>query len=305
MKHRWTTDNIPDQPGKIIIVTGANSGIGYETALALAARGATVIIASRSPRKGRQAVDAIHHDFRNARVEFMRLDLADLESVRRFAAEFHHRFARLDRLINNAGVMTPPFSRTADGFENQFGTNHLGHFALTGRLLDIIRRTPKARIVTVSSVMHYFGRIDFANLNGEVSYHKRKAYAQSKLANLLFTYELQRRLAMFGANAIAVAAHPGWTATGLQRHSGFLHHLNPFMGQRPAMGALPTLYAAISPEVKGGNYIGPGGWLELSGHPRKVSSNARSHNRAVAAKLWRVSENLTGVNYDNTLRQDI
>ena len=298
MKSNWTAENIPDLTGKIAIVTGANSGIGYETARALALKGAAVILACRDKTKGEAAVRQLAQEFPEAKVELAQLDLSDLASVRRFADEFTRRQDhRLDIIINNAGIMAIPFGRTADGFELQFGTNHLGHFALTGLLLDCIIHTPQARVITVSSGGHRFGKIDFDNLNGEKNYDRQRAYAQSKLANLLFTYELQRRFESAGVDAIAVAAHPGWAATNLQAHWRMVQVLNPFLGQKPAIGALPTLYAATAPGVHGGDYYGPDGWLELGGYPTKVQSNDDSHDPAVATRLWTVSEELTGVRY--------
>ena len=294
---KWATENIPDLTGKIAIVTGANSGIGYEMARALAHKQATVILACRNQAKGTTAVRQIDQEYAAAKAEFRQLDLSDLASVRRFATEFASQCGRLDILINNAGIMAIPFGKTADGFELQFGTNHLGHFALTGLLLDLILRTPQARVVTISSGGHRFGKIDFDNLNGERHYDRSGAYAQSKLANLLFTYELQRRFEKAGADAIAVAAHPGWTVTNLQAHWRTLRILNPFIAQKPPMGALPALYAATAPDVQGGDYYGPGGWQELRGYPTKVHSSNKSHDTAVAAKLWAISEELTGVQY--------
>jgi len=297
MTSNWTAENIPDLTGKIAIVTGANSGIGYEMARALARKEATVILACRNKDKGEAAVRQIDQEYPEAKAELMQLDLSDLASVRRFADEFASHYDRLDILINNAGIMAIPFEKTADGFELQFGTNHLGHFALTGLLLDLIIRTPQARVITVSSGGHRFGEIDFDNLNGEKDYNRGGAYAQSKLANLLFTYELQRRLEGAGVDTIAVTAHPGWTATNLQAHWRMVRVLNPFIAQKPKMGALPTLYAATAPDVKGGDYYGPRGWQELRGYPTKVRSSASSYDTAVAAKLWTVSEELTGVRY--------
>ena len=218
MTSNWAAENIPDLTDKIVIVTGANSGIGYEMARALARKQATVILACRNKDKGEAAVRQIVQEYPRAKAEFMPLDLSDLASVRRFASEFAIHYDRLDILINNAGIMAVPFGRTADGFELQLGTNHLGHFALTGLLLHRIIRTPQARVVTVSSGGHRFGVIDFDNLNTEKDYDRTRAYSQSKLANLLFTYELQKRFEGAGVDAIAVAAHPGWTATNLQAH---------------------------------------------------------------------------------------
>ncbi|KAA3655738.1 MAG: SDR family NAD(P)-dependent oxidoreductase [Chloroflexi bacterium] len=293
----WTVNDIPDQTGRVAIVTGANSGIGYETARALAQKGATVILACRSLPKGETAVSQIRQETPTANLDLMQLDLSDLSSVRQFVQEFKEQYKQLDLLVNNAGVMVPPFTKTKDGFELQFGTNHLGHFALTGQLLDLIIRTPNARVVNVSSMAHKMGQIDFENLNAEKNYNRSGAYGQSKLANLLFTYELQRRFQTASINAVATAAHPGWTGTNLQSHSGLFSMLNPIFSQKPEMGALPTLYAAIAPDVQGGDYYGPRGWQEIRGYPKRVPSNSRSHDTAVAARLWDVSEALTGVTF--------
>jgi NAD(P)-dependent dehydrogenase (short-subunit alcohol dehydrogenase family) len=218
--------------------------------------------------------------------------------VRSFAAAFKGKYQTLDILINNAGIMTPPFGQTKQGFETQFGVNHLGHFALTGLLLPPILATPHSRVVTVSSLMHKRGKIDFANLNSENGYNRGAAYGQSKLANLLFTYELQRKLRAAGYGTIAVAAHPGWTATNLQQHSGLINYFNRFFAQNAEMGALPTLRAAAATDVQGGDYFGPGRRFESVGYPQKVQSNGRSHDETVASKLWIISEELTGVTYD-------
>jgi NAD(P)-dependent dehydrogenase (short-subunit alcohol dehydrogenase family) len=297
MRTHWTAENMSDLSGKVAIVTGANSGIGYEMARVLTCKQATVILACRNKNKGAAAVRQIKQEYPAAQADLLPLDLSDLAAVRRFADEFARHYDRLDLLINNAGIMQIPFGKTVDGFELQFGTNHLGHFALTGLLLDLCLHTPQSRIVTVSSVMHRFGRIDFANLNGEKSYSRSGAYAQSKLANLLFTYELQRRLARTGVDTIAVAAHPGWTATNLQAHSLMYRNLNPLMAQKPEMGALPALYAATAPHVQGGDFYGPRRWQGLRGYPAQERSNGRSYDTAVAARLWAVSEELTGVRY--------
>jgi NAD(P)-dependent dehydrogenase (short-subunit alcohol dehydrogenase family) len=297
MALNWTAEDIPDLTGKIAVVTGANSGIGYEMARALACKRAIVILACRNKDKGEAAVRQIDQEYPEAKAELMQLDLSDLASVRRFAGEFASHYDRLDVLINNAGIMMTPFGKTADGFELQFGTNHLGHFALTGLLLDLIIRARKARVITISSGGHRFGAIDFDDLNGEKNYDRAKAYSQSKLANLLFTYELQRRFEGARVDTIAVAAHPGWTATNLAAHWRMVRVLTPFIGQKPKMGALPALYAAVAPDVQGGDYYGPRGWQELRGYPTKVKSSQRSYDAAVAAQLWTVSEELTGVRY--------
>jgi NAD(P)-dependent dehydrogenase (short-subunit alcohol dehydrogenase family) len=304
MTSKWKAENVPDLTGKVAIVTGANSGIGYETVRGLTGKGATVILACRSKEKGAAAVQQIRGEYSEAKVELMQLDLSDLASVRRFAGEFTGHYDRLDLLINNAGIMMTPFGKTTGGFELQFGTNHLGHFALTGLLLDLIIRTPQARVVTVSSMAHRYGEIDFDNFDGEQDYDRQGAYAQSKLANLLFTYELQRRLKAGGADTIATAAHPGWTATNLQAHFLIGRILNPFIAQKPKMGALPTLYAAAAPDVQGGDYYGPRGWQEMRGYPTKVQSSDSSYDTTVAAKLWTVSEELTGVQYHWPVRNE-
>jgi NAD(P)-dependent dehydrogenase (short-subunit alcohol dehydrogenase family) len=306
--NQWTVADIPDQRGKVALITGGNSGIGYEAASALAAKGARVILAVRNIEKGQAAAAAIQRAHPGAAAEVMALDLSDLSSVRRFAAAFRQRFDKLPLLINNAGVMGLPYGRTADGFEMQFGTNHLGHFALTGLLLEPILAAPHARVVLVSSDMHTSGKIDFANLDGKQSYGPWRAYSQSKLANLLFAYELQRRFAAAGVDALAVGCHPGYAATNLQaagpRMSGsrvreqLMEVANRLLAQSAAMGALPTLYAATAADVQGGEYIGPLGLLGMRGAPGKVRSSARSHDRAVAAQLWQVSEKLTGVRYN-------
>ena len=297
MKPKWTAENIPELTGKVAIITGANSGIGFETARALACKDVTVILGCRDKDKGNAAVRQITQAYTDAKTEMMHLDLSDLASTRQFAEEFSSHYDRLDMLINNAGIMRPPSGKTADGFELQFGVNHLGHFALTGLLLSVITRTIKARVVTVSSGGERFGKIDFDNLNAEKGYDSGAAYGQSKLANLLFTYELQRCFESAGVDAIAVAAHPGWTVTNLQVHWQMVQILNPLVGQKSEMGALPALYAATAPNVQGGDYFGPDGWLELRGYPTKVQSSDKSHDAAVAAKLWTVSEELTGIRY--------
>jgi NAD(P)-dependent dehydrogenase (short-subunit alcohol dehydrogenase family) len=294
----WTAQDMPDLTGKITIVTGANSGIGYETAKALAAKNATVVMACRNPDKARAAADAIRGEVPGARLDPIPLDLADLASVERFADAFQARYDRLDILVNNAGVMVPPFTETAGGFEVQFGANHLGHFALTGRLLDVIARTESVRVVTVSSGAHRMGSgtIDFDDLNAEKGYRPTAAYAQSKLANLLFTRGLNRRFREADIDAVATAAHPGWTATNLQTHSRLFSFLNPFFSQRPPMGALPTLYAATE-ALEPNAYAGPKGRMEMRGYPTLVDTSDAAKDEALAERLWEVSERMTGVRY--------
>ena len=303
----WTADDIPDLAGKTAVVTGGNSGIGFEAARQMARKGAHVILACRDAGRAAEAVQQIRTLQPSSSLEAMALDLASLESVHRFARDFAAKGIPLDVLCNNAGVMAIPRRTTAEGFEMQLGTNHLGHFALTGLLLEPLLAAPAARVVNVSSTAHKPGRIDFDDLQGEKRYGKWLAYAQSKLANLLFTYELQRRLEAAGAPAISVACHPGYSATNLQsvgpQMSGsrlaarLMDVGNRLFSQPAAMGALPTLYAATSPDARGGDYIGPDGFMENHGHPRKTSSTARSHDREVARRLWEVSEQLTSVRY--------
>jgi len=257
-----------------------------------------VVMACRNLAKANPAANQIRATNPSGTVEVIQLDLSDLESVKRFAAAFHEKYDQLDLLINNAGIMMPPYGKTVQGFETQFGVNHLGHFALTGLLLDLLLQTPQSRVVVVSSGAHRFGQIDYDNLNWEHGYNPSRAYGQSKLANLLFTYELQRKLMAAGQDTIVTAAHPGWTGTNLQQYSGLARFLNPFLAQKPAMGALPTLMAATDPTVNGGEYFGPGGFMEMRGYPKRVESNDRSHDEDVAAKLWAVSEEMTGVRYE-------
>ncbi|MFA9453248.1 MAG: SDR family NAD(P)-dependent oxidoreductase [Candidatus Aminicenantaceae bacterium] len=297
-KQKWDSSKILDQKGRVAIVTGASSGIGYEAARVLAEKNATVIIAQRNLDKGNAAVEKIRVGCQDADVRVMELDLANLESVRGFAVKFKDSYSRLDLLINNAGVMMPPYSKTADGFELQFGTNHLGHFALTGLLIDLIKSTPDSRIVNVSSGAHNYGNIDFEDLNWEKRpYKKMKAYADSKIANIYFTYELQRRLDEAGSSTLVTASHPGWTATELQRHAGLFSFLNPFLAQDITMGALPTLCAAVAEDVQACDYYGPEGWREMRGHPKKVETSALAKDMEKARKLWEVSEKLTGISY--------
>jgi NAD(P)-dependent dehydrogenase (short-subunit alcohol dehydrogenase family) len=304
----WTADDLPAQSGKTFIITGANSGIGYEAALALAGKGAQVVLACRDQGKGKHAAEQIRAAHPSASVAVMELDLASLDSIRRFGEAARKAHPKLDVLVNNAGVMAIPYRKTADGFEMQFGTNHLGHFALTGLLLDRLLATPGARVVNVSSNAHrMFAAMRWDDIHWEKGYRKWLAYGQTKLANLLFTYELQRRLEAAKANAISVACHPGYAATNLQaagprmQGSSFGESImelgNRLFAQSAAMGALPTIYAAAAPDVHGGDYIGPDGLAENWGHPKKTQSNARSHDREDQRRLWELSEKLTGVRY--------
>ncbi len=291
----WTVSDIPEQQGRTAIVTGANSGIGFEAARELAKKGARVVLACRSEAKGNDAVQRILEPYPTASVELMLLDLSSQASVERFAEEVAGNFQHLDLLINNAGVMVPPFTKTEDGFELQLGTNHFGHFALTARLLPLFQDQPGARVVSISSLAHKTGKIDFDNLHAEKGYREWSAYSQSKLANLMFTFELERRLRAATAEAIAVAAHPGWTATELQRTAAAANFLNRFVAMEPLGGALPTLMAATDPGIRGGEYIGPTGFMEMRGAPGRARSTRRARDSKVARKLWEVSEELTGL----------
>lgn len=296
--NKWDSNNIPDQRGKVIIVTGSSSGIGFEAARVLASKNATIIIAVRNMEKGNAAANKIRAQHNNSDIQVMELDLASLESVRVFASRFKEKYEKLDILINNAGVMIPPYSKTDDGFELQFGTNHLGHFALTGLLMEFLNKSNEARIVNVSSAAHKYGKIDFADLNWEKRKYKPiSAYGDSKIANLYFTYELKKKLEKSKSNVKVTAAHPGWTATDLQRHSSIFEFLNKFFAMQIWQGALPTLKAAFDNEAQSGDYYGPDGWQEWRGYPQKVVSNKLSHDKIIAEKLWDVSENMTGVKY--------
>jgi NAD(P)-dependent dehydrogenase (short-subunit alcohol dehydrogenase family) len=295
----WTEENIPEQAGKVAVVTGANSGIGFETARMLAENGAIVIMAVRTVSKGEEAVEKIRGKSADADIHVMELDLADLESVKTFADKFKKGFSQIDLLINNAGVMIPPYTKTKDGFELQFGTNHLGHFALTAQLLDVLKQTKNSRVVNVASLAHTRGELDFDDLNWENrSYSKWSAYGDSKLANLYFTYELQRKFEQNNYGTIAAAAHPGGTNTDLARHNFLMNIFAGILGQSPEMGAMPTVRAATDENVKGGEYYGPDGFGEFYGNPVKVDSNRLSKDEMIAKRLWKVSEEMTGVEYN-------
>jgi NAD(P)-dependent dehydrogenase (short-subunit alcohol dehydrogenase family) len=303
---RWTAEDIPDQSGRVAVVTGANGGLGYVTSRELARRGARVVLCSRDEVRGREAVARLIAEVPHADLELRSLDMADLSSIRSFADGIQASYPAVDLLINNAGVMAIPRRETADGFEMQFGTNHLGHFALTGLLLPLLLQQPGARVVTVSSNAHKPGKLDFDDIMHERSYRRWRVYSDSKLANLLFAFELQRRLSAIDAPLISVAAHPGTAATNLVRPGSQGNPVKQIVmtlgvrvvGQSEAQGALPQLYAATAPEVRGGEYFGPSGIAENRGHPKRVDSNAASKDTDAAARLWALSEDLTGVTYD-------
>ena len=298
MNAKWTSEDVPGQQGRLAVVTGANTGLGFETARVLAARGASVVLAVRDTEKGKAAAARIAGTTPGANVMVQPLDLASLESIRAAAGALRARHPAIDLLVNNAGVMFPPKQATRDGFELQFGTNHLGHFALTGLLLEQMLPVPGSRVVTVSSLAHRVrARINFDDLQGERSYSRVAAYGQSKLANLMFAYELARRLSGAGAT-IAVAAHPGLAATELSRYTPAIVAFSyALVSQHAAMGALPVLRAATDPGVAGGQYYGPRGFFGARGYPTLAHSSRRSRDTAVQRRLWAVSEELTGVTF--------
>ncbi|MDR6551818.1 oxidoreductase [Paenibacillus qinlingensis] len=302
MVNKWDETCIPDQSGKTIIITGSSSGLGLETATALASKGAEVILAVRNEQKGIEAAKQVNRRHSKANVKVMKLNLGDLNDINNFAVDFKKQYARLDILINNAGVMMPPYEKTKDGFELQFGTNHLGHFALTGLLLPKLLNTPNSRVVTLSSLAALKGHIFFDNLDGSKGYRGFPFYRQSKLANLLFAKELDLRLRAAKMTTISIACHPGIAATNItSRGSGrdmkFLTTLMNALFQTAAMGALPTLYAAIEPSLIGGEYIGPDGRGAKKGYPAIDTSNHKMFDKGVSEKLWQISETLTGVHY--------
>jgi NAD(P)-dependent dehydrogenase (short-subunit alcohol dehydrogenase family) len=303
----WTAADLPDLSDRTFVVTGANSGLGLETTRMLATRGARVVMACRNQEKGRDAMASIQAGLPTARLELTKLDLGSLASIRACAADLQARFPVIDVLVNNAGIMAVPRTLTEDGFEVQIGTNHFGHFALTGLLFDSLRRAPAPRVVSVSSIAHTLGRMDFDDLMGARRYQKWSAYAKSKLANLLFVYELHRRLQARGIEVLAAGAHPGYSSTNLQavgpkqEGSAFgawmMSAGNAMFAQPAERGALPTIYAAAAPGVASGDYYGPDGLFEVWGYPKKVTSNAASHDSVAAQKLWDASVKLTGVDF--------
>jgi len=305
MPDKWTASDIPDQTGRFAVVTGANSGLGLVTARELARAGATVVVACRNTGKGEQAANTIRSAVPGASVEVRELDLADLASVHAFASRLAGERDRIDLLINNAGVMAPPRRVTVDGFESQLGTNHLGHFALTGLLLGMLLAAPQPRVVTLSSGAHRMGRINFDDLQGERRYQHWLAYGQSKLANLLFCFELQRRASAAGTSLESLAAHPGYAATNLQfagpgiaAERWMMWVANRVIAQSADMGALPTLYAATVPDLPGGTFVGPDSWGDMRGHPHIVTASGRAYDNEAAVRLWEISDQLTGVHYE-------
>ena len=294
---RWTAADIPDQTGRVAIVTGANAGLGLENARVLGRKGCRVILACRDDARAASARERLEADPGCADFETLRLDLASLASVREFASRFREGHERLDLLVNNAGVMFPPFERTADGFELQFGVNYLGHFALTGLLLDMLDRTPGARVVTLGSMAHRGARIDFESFTGETRYRRFRAYRQSKLACVMLALELDRRLRAVGSETLSIGAHPGGTATDLQRHHELMRVGARLVAMPVAQGALSQLHAQTDPEVTGGAYIGPDGAFEFRGYPAPAKVDPAARDVAARERLWSESEALTGVEY--------
>ena len=300
----WTASDMPDQTGRVAIVTGANSGLGLGTSIGLARKGATVILACRNAAKAQVALAEVKAKVPGAKAELMALDLGRLQSVRDFAATFKARYDRLDLLINNAGLMAIPRSETPDGFETQFGVNHLGHFALTALLINLLLRTPNSRVVTVSSGMNAVGRMNFEDLMGKLHYSRYGNYGQSKLANIVFANELQRRLAAAGASTISNSTHPGYVITNLQSRAateagsvveGLLNRFAGRLVAQPIEGGIaPQLFAATAPEAKGGAYYGPSGPF-ARGHPGEARPNRQALDPAIGKRLWEVSEQLTGI----------
>ena len=297
-KTNWTTENIPDQTGKTIIITGATSGLGKEATKVLASKNATVVMAVRNTEKAETVVKEILSEFPSSKIDIISLDLNNLESISSFDEKFNNDYKKLDVLINNAGIMMCPYSKTKDGFEIQMGTNHMGHFALTGLLMPILLNTSDSRVVTTSSIAHRAGNINFDDLNWEKrKYNTYRAYSDSKIANLYFTYELVRRFKDAKNAPVFISSHPGWTKTELDRHSGPASFLGDIIAQSVQMGTLPTLRATTEVSAKSGDYFGPTKMMEMRGYPELVKSNKRSHNIENAKKLWEISEQLTGVKY--------
>ena len=294
----WNSSNISDQKGKTVLITGATSGLGKEASRVLVEKNANIIMAVRNTQKAEKVRNEIISKFPTATIDIRQVDLSSLESISTFSKGVLADYKKLDILINNAGIMMCPFSKTADGFEIQMGTNHFGHFALTGHLMPLLRNTADSRIVVTSSIAHKTGNIDFQDINWESrKYNTNRAYSDSKLANLYFAYQLIEKLKNDSTAPLVVSAHPGWTKTELDRHSGVAAFIGNIIAQKVDMGTLPTLRAATDIDVNPGDYFGPTKLFEMRGYPLKVQSNKLSHNIENAQKLWDISEELTGVKY--------
>ncbi len=299
----FTLKNAPLQKGKLAIVTGANDGVGFETSLGLLSKEAKLIMACRNPEKANNAIIKLKKAFPKAEIEFIQLDLSKLSSVKSFVKEFKQKFNKLDILINNAGIMVPPFSKTEDGFESQMAVNYFAHFLLTGLLMNELEAADKARVISLSSIAHKRGKIDFDNLNAEKNYNKSAVYSQSKLACLIFAYELDRKLRNAKSSVISLAAHPGVSATNLFENmpklaTKIVMTLSKPLLNSPKAAALPSLMAALDSEVESGDYYGPSGFMEMSGKAAKANSKPQSHNLETAKKLWEVSEKLVGFKFE-------
>ena len=298
MHREWNLEQVPLQHGKVAVVTGGNSGIGFETALGLAGKGVEVLLACRDLQKAEEAAARIKKTHPGAQLRSMHLDVSSLRAIREFAVRLRQQYQTLDLLINNAGIMMSPYEVTEDGFENQFATNYLGHFALTGLLLPLLRGTPGSRVVTLSSLSYKWAEIQFDDLHAQKEYSRRRAYGQSKRACLVFAYELQRRLAAANYHTRSVAAHPGLSKTNLDKYfPALIRPLGSLFLQPAAQGALPILYAALAPDIKGGEFIGPDGFQQMRGYPTRVYSDANSQDLHVAERLWKASEEMTGHSY--------
>jgi NAD(P)-dependent dehydrogenase (short-subunit alcohol dehydrogenase family) len=298
LKSNWNTQNIADQSNKIIVITGASSGLGKEASRVLSAKNATVIMAVRNTKKAKIVAEEIEKQNPNAKIDIREMNLSSLQSVRDFSEGIKSDYAKVDILINNAGIMACPFDKTKDGFEIQIGTNHLGHFALTGLLMPLLHKAKNARIVATSSIGHKMGNIDFTDINWEKrKYNTTQAYADSKLANLYFTYELAKKLKNTNSDIKVTAAHPGWTKTNLQKHSWYMRMLNPLFSQGPDQGVLPTLRAAFDADANSGDYFGPSKFFEMHGNPVVVKSTEKSYDLEASKKLWEISEQLTDIKY--------
>jgi NAD(P)-dependent dehydrogenase (short-subunit alcohol dehydrogenase family) len=295
---KWNIDRVPLQTGRVAIVTGANSGIGYETARGLARKEVKVVLACRNTQKAEKAKTEIVSNNPKARIDILKIDVSSLDSVRQFVEQFQQKYDRLDLLINNAGIMMSPYKETEDGFENQLATNYIGHFALTGLLLPMLTTSSDSRVVTLSSLSYKWAEIEFDDLHFTQGYSKRRAYGQSKRACLMFAYELQRRLSATGSNTSSVAAHPGLSKTNLDQYfPTLIRPLGALFLQSAEKGALPVLYAALGESIRGGEFIGPDGFREMRGYPTEVDSDDYSQDQQIAKRLWRVSEEMTNVRY--------